>query len=70
MEQLIKRINELANKAKTTGLSLEERDEQARLRHEYLTRFRQNFTAILDNTVIIQADGSKIPVKRTENPKH
>jgi uncharacterized protein YnzC (UPF0291/DUF896 family) len=67
VEKLLKRINELANKAKTQGLSGEEKEEQARLRQEYLAVFRQNFTAVLDNTVIMQPDGSKTPVKRRES---
>lgn len=70
MEQLIKRINELAHKAKTTGLSPTEKDEQAHLRQEYLARFRQNFTDVLDNTVIMQPDGTKTPVTRREKFKH
>ncbi|NMB02170.1 MAG: DUF896 domain-containing protein [Firmicutes bacterium] len=71
MEQLIKRINELAKKAKTEGLSTQELDEQSRLRQEYLARFRQNFEAVLDNTVIMQPDGSKTPVKRKQQrPLH
>ena len=70
MEHLIKRINELANKAKTEGLSSEEQEEQSRLRQEYLARFRQNFKHVLDNTVIMQPDGTKVPVKPKEKPIH
>lgn len=69
MEQLLKRINELANKAKTTGLSVEEQAEQTRLRQEYLARFRQHFTSILDKTVIMQPDGTKTPLKSRATPK-
>ncbi len=70
MEQLLKRINELAKKSKTTGLSSDEQDEQSRLRQEYLARFRQNFAAVLDNTVIMQPDGTKTPVRRKDKPVH
>ncbi|MCK9524492.1 MAG: DUF896 domain-containing protein [Limnochordia bacterium] len=70
MEQLLKRINELANKAKSQELSPEERDEQSRLRQEYLTRFRQNFAAVMENTVIMQPDGTKTPVRRRPETKH
>jgi uncharacterized protein YnzC (UPF0291/DUF896 family) len=70
VERLLKRINELAHKAKTGVLTPEEKEEQARLRQAYLAQFRQNFSAILDNTVIMQPDGTKTPVKRTEKPKH
>lgn len=67
METLIKRINELAHKQKTEGLSEAEKEEQAKLRQDYLVRFRQNFTQVLDNTVIMQPDGTKTPVKRRES---
>lgn len=70
MQQLIKRINELAQKAKTETLSPAEQDEQSRLRQEYLARFRQNFKAVLDNTVIMQPDGTKVPVKAKKKPLH
>ena len=71
MEDLIKRINELANKSKSEGLSAKEKKEQADLRQKYLARFRQNFTQVLDNTVIMQPDGTKTPVKRKEEkPLH
>jgi uncharacterized protein YnzC (UPF0291/DUF896 family) len=70
VEQLLKRINELAKKAKTIGLTPEEQDEQARLRQEYLARFRQNFSAVLDNTVIMKPDGTKTPVKRRDKTVH
>ena len=70
MEQLLKRINELAKKAKDEGLTPEESEERARLRQEYLARFRQNFSTMLDNTVIMQPDGTKTPVKRKDTTKH
>jgi uncharacterized protein YnzC (UPF0291/DUF896 family) len=70
VEQLLKRINELANKAKSQELSPEERDEQSRLRQEYLARFRQNFAAVMENTVIMQPDGTKTPVRRRPETKH
>ena len=53
------RINELARKSKTEGLTEEEKAEQKELRTEYLAEFRASFTGILDNTVIQYPDGSK-----------
>ena len=64
MSDRLTRINELAAKAKTTGLTPEEKEEQAALRKEYLAAFRTNFAAMLDHTVIQNPDGSKVPLKR------
>lgn len=63
MEKLIARINELARKSKTEGLSEEEVKEQAALRQEYLAVFRANLTAQLDNTYLVRPDGSKEKLK-------
>ena len=45
----IDRINTLAHKAKSVGLTEEEKKEQAELRKEYLAAVRQNLKAQLDN---------------------
>jgi uncharacterized protein YnzC (UPF0291/DUF896 family) len=52
-EDKIKRINELANKKKTQGLTEEEAKEQKILREEYLDNFRKNFKEQLDNIEIV-----------------
>ena len=64
MEKLIARINELARKAKTEGLSEDEAKEQVALRQEYLAVFRANLTAQLDNTYLVRPDGSKEKLKK------
>lgn len=56
MEKLIGRINELANKSKLEDLSLEEKEEQAQLRKEYLEIFRGNFRRKLENIDIEYVD--------------
>ena len=43
----VDRINELARKAKTEGLTEEEKLEQAKLRREYLDAIRRNIVAQL-----------------------
>ena len=48
----IDRINELARKAKTEGLTEEEKAEQAKLRREYVASVVGNLRAQLDNTYI------------------
>ena len=42
MDEKIKRINELYHKSQAEGLSAEEKDEQARLRKEYINSVKVN----------------------------
>ncbi len=65
MEQKkIDRINELARKKKTEGLTPAEMEEQAALRAEYIAGFRASLTAQLDNTVVVDPDGTRHKVER------
>lgn len=54
----IKRINELYHKSQEEGLTQEEKEEQARLRAEYVANVRANLRGQLDNVDIREADGS------------
>lgn len=58
MGQLIDRINELYHKSQGEGLTAEEKEEQARLRKEYVQIVRQNFKNQLDNIDIENEDGT------------
>ena len=65
MEQIkLDRINELAKKAKTEELTLEEKAEQKKLREEYILEFRAGMRGILDNTYIQYPDGTKVKVEK------
>ncbi len=67
MEQhKIDRINELAKKHKTEGLTEKEAKERALLRAEYVAAFRENLLAHLDNTYIVDEKGNKQKLKRKE----
>ena len=57
-KEQINRINELARKAKTVGLTPEEKEEQKKLRTEYIAVIRMNLRAQLDNIDIQEKDGS------------
>ncbi len=50
----IERINELAKKAKTVGLTEEEKKEQALLRRAYIDSVVGNLRANLDNTYVVE----------------
>lgn len=63
MTERLKRINELAHKEKSVGLTDEEKAEQAKLRAEYIAAFRANFRAELDNTYIQYEDGTRKKLK-------
>lgn len=54
----IDRINQLARKAKSTGLTAEEKAEQIALRKEYIASVRMNLRTQLDNINIQEEDGS------------
>ena len=54
----IDRINTLAHKAKSVGLTEEEKKEQTRLRHEYIAAIRMNLRSQLDNIDVQEKDGS------------
>lgn len=54
----IDRINALAHKQKSVGLTEEEKLEQAELRKEYIESIRASLRANLNNISIQEADGS------------
>lgn len=61
----IDRINELARKQKTEeGLTEEERDEQQKLRTEYIHSIKRNLSLQLENTVIVDEHGNQKKVKK------
>lgn len=59
MEDTIRRINELARKAKTVGLTEEEIAERDVLRKQYIASVRENLCSQLDRTYIVEPDGTK-----------
>lgn len=55
----IDRINELARKAKTVGLTPEENEERAVLRRAYIDSVVGDLRQQLDNTYIVDSNGNK-----------
>ena len=55
---MIDRINTLAHKAKSVGLTEEEKKEQAALRKEYIANIRMNLQTQLDRNDIKESDGT------------
>ena len=57
----IDRISELAKKSREEGL------EQKALRQEYVDAHRQSLTSQLERVVLVEKDGTKIPLKKKKS---
>ena len=58
-QEKIDRINALAKKSKTTGLTPQEVEEQQLLRKEYIEAYRASLRSALENTTVVRPDGTK-----------
>ena len=67
METLVKRINELAKKSKSEGLTEAEKAEQAELRKQYIAKFRQGMENALSNVYIMDEKGNKKKVEKKKS---
>lgn len=65
-QQKIDRINELAHKAKTIGLTEAETAERDWLRREYIASVVGNLTTQLDNTYLVDDKGNKKKLQRKD----
>lgn len=68
-QEKIDRINFLARKAKSEGLTDAEVLEQKALRAEYVAAFRKSLETQLESTVIVRPDGSREKVTRKKPNK-
>ncbi|HET7580512.1 MAG TPA: DUF896 domain-containing protein [Bacillales bacterium] len=65
----LKRINELARKAKSDGLTKQEKKEQKELRQQYLQRFRESFKNQLHSVKVIDPEGNDVTPEKLKNHK-
>lgn len=65
-KEKIDRINFLARKEKKEGLTESELQEQAILRREYIESYKQSLISQLENTYILEPDGTKKKVTRKD----
>ena len=70
MEELIKRINYLANKGKKTELSNEEKEEQQKLREEYLGMIRGQVQNQLASVKIVDEEGHDVTPDKLKDLKN
>jgi uncharacterized protein YnzC (UPF0291/DUF896 family) len=64
MNEVIARINALAKKAKEGPLTEEEQAERDKLRRIYIDSVKANLVGQLENTFILQPDGTKKKVTK------
>jgi len=65
-QKKIDRINELARKAKTEGLTPEEETERAALRREYIDSVVGNLKWNLDRIYFVDEKGNKTKLQKKE----
>ena len=65
-QEKINRINELYKKQKAGTITPEEKDEQSRLRAEYLAAIRNNLRNTLEHTSIQEPDGTIHKLRKKE----
>lgn len=70
MKELIARINELARKQRTTGLTAAEKEEQQRLRAAYLADIRAQVKGMLDRVEIVDVVEEERTVRRGISGKY
>lgn len=66
INDVIAKINALAKKAKTEGLTEAETKERDRLRRIYIDNVKANLVGQLDNTYLVRPDGSKQKLGRKQ----
>lgn len=64
MNEVIARINALAKKAKEGPLTEDEQAERDKLRRIYIDSVKANLVGQLENTYILQPDGTKKKVTK------
>lgn len=66
IEETIARINELAKKAKTEGLTAEETAERDKLRRVYIDAMKASLVGQLENTYIVDEKGNKKKLEKRQ----
>lgn len=66
MDEVIARINVLAKKNKEEGLTPEETAERDRLRRIYIDSVKASLVGHLENTYIVEPDGTKKKLGKKE----
>lgn len=65
-DRLLKRINELAHKNNTEGLTTAEKAERKRLRDQYLKNFRAAFRSNIEMMQIFDKNGKELTPEKVK----
>lgn len=68
-KEKITRINELAKKSKTDGLTESEKKEQQELRNEYIQSARSSLKANLMSVKVVDQEGEDVTPKKLKKEK-
>ncbi|WP_028390705.1 DUF896 domain-containing protein [Bacillus cihuensis] len=68
-KEKLARINELAKKAKSSSLTVEEAKEQSKLRSEYLETFRKSMSNTIEHLTIIDPEGNDVTPEKLKSIK-
>ena len=66
-DELVMKINHLARKAKTVGLTSDELKEQKKLRELYLKKFRANFLTTMKSLKVIDPEGNDVTPQKLKD---
>ena len=66
LDETVARINELAKKAKTVGLTEEELKERDALRRVYIDSWKRSLVSQLENTYLVDENGNRKKVQKKQ----
>ncbi|HLR64966.1 MAG TPA: DUF896 domain-containing protein [Pseudogracilibacillus sp.] len=65
-KEKLNRINELAKKKKSIGLTKEEQTEQNELRDEYIKNVRKSFSNQIESMTVIDPEGNDVTPEKVK----
>src|SRR5699024_11922847 len=68
-KEKLARINDLAKKSKAEGLNKKEKQEQTKLREEYLQNIRKSFTNQISTLTVIDPEGNDVTPEKVKKMK-
>ncbi|MEK6189669.1 MAG: DUF896 family protein [Carnobacterium alterfunditum] len=66
-KEQIERINALANKSKTKGLTIQEQVEQKKLRDAYIEAFRGGMKKTIEGVKIVDEEGTDVTPEKLKD---